>query len=128
MLACAVPAIIRWGASGLLVMWLSSEVVQILFLHRYNARLIGDGNEFSAAALMKLGGVTVLAGVALWSFGNFLREGDLILQFTKMATALSLAAVTVFFLFDLVPLARESWNRFHRMRSGRPLTSALRTL
>ena len=128
MLVCAVPAIMRWGASGLLVTWLLSEMVQIFFLHRYNARLIGDGNEFSAAALVKLGGVTVLVGVALWSSGNFLREGDLALQFTKMAAALSLAAVTAFFLFDLVPLARESWNRFHRMRSGRPLTPALHTL
>jgi O-antigen/teichoic acid export membrane protein len=128
MLGCAIPAIRLWGATGLLVTWLLSEMVQILFLHRYNARLIGDGHGFSAVALVKLGAATACAAILLWGSGNFLREGDTAIQILKGIAVLSMSAVTAFLLFDLAPLARQSWIRFRRMRSNHPLTPAIHTL
>ena len=129
MLLAAVPAVRYWGAGGFISAWLVSEVIQILFLDRYNSRLLGAGREdWNVSALWRLLGVVVIASGSLWAWGRFLREGAHFLQIIKAGIALLIAVSLSVPLFGLAPLARDLVLRMRRRPVDHPLGSITHTL
>lgn len=119
MLCVAVPAVRFWGAHGLLFVWMIAELIQILFLNRYNARLVGAVAQSGVAPLIRMALFAGACTAFLWGLGEHLRAGDVWIQTLKAATVLAGVSVASFLLFDLAPLSRELWSRCRGARSMR---------
>ncbi len=66
-LAIAIPVMMRFGLAGYLVTWLGSEILQLFYLLRLNARLFADTAKVDRTPVYQLFGFLAISSlVFLW--------------------------------------------------------------
>ncbi|MBI3870622.1 MAG: hypothetical protein HY299_19000 [Verrucomicrobia bacterium] len=105
-------ALLFGGSSSLIAGWIATEIVQGLFIHRCNSRLMGANGRLEWMSTMKMW--SACGAVSLF-FSSPIAETVTLNRMEQWGAALSfclLAGVCVFLLFRGPHFLRELWRRF----------------
>ena len=119
MLIGAIPAMRLWQVSGLLMVWLLAEMVQVLFLQRFNERLLGTEEGVKWKSLRRVGSGLALVALVLSVSPSILRTSGVCGQLIGATVLLPVLAAACVWWFDLSPLLRQGWHRWQQVRFAR---------
>jgi O-antigen/teichoic acid export membrane protein len=111
MILVSAPATGWFGLRGFLMLWLSVELIQIGFLHYYNAQVFGWRREVTLQPTLRLGFALLVLLVVVFSSQSFLRSQNYLLQCAAAVSAMILLAGVSYFLFGFRELHHE-WSRY----------------
>lgn len=119
MLAVAYPAISLFGIAGFLVAWISSEVLQTLFVHVQNVKLLEGNSEISLEPVVRLAAVLVAICLLARLGMKATAESGVLLQGAGAVLAMLGIGGSCYYLFKLRDVGRELWLRIPVSGSAR---------
>lgn len=107
----SVPLIQLLHINGFLIVWMLSELGQIVFIHRYNIRLLEGFARISARPVLKLAAAATLAALLLrFGFPRFV-DAPYLTQGVSGLGLMVVLGIVSYYLFDLASLRRE-WRMY----------------
>jgi O-antigen/teichoic acid export membrane protein len=80
MVLCMVPAVLWFGISGFLALWLATEIVQIGYIVTLNQRLFKHASDLEMAPLYRIAGVLTVGMAAAWWVAIAMHSQPIVIQ------------------------------------------------
>jgi O-antigen/teichoic acid export membrane protein len=117
MIAISIPATLKFGMYGFLVVWLLSELSQMVLIFVENKRLFNNDPSVTFWPVVKLASVMMLSLPVCIAMIHFTLRRSLAAVALAAFAGICMLSVEVYFVFGL----QEIWDQFlHRMRRTSP--------
>ncbi len=116
MVLLMIPAVMQFGITGFLCLWLMTEVAQIIYIVRLNQRLFAEHSKLDISLLYRIGAVLLFGMAACWAIAAAMRLQPIIVQLAiTLLFAVALLALE-YPIFNLSVLREKLAARFLRSK------------